>query len=96
MIAPIISTIPIMLKTLLPVSDTLLTAMLVTGSVATFVTSERVTKNAKTPTANMISDTTTPIIAPGSMKPYLAFTSLFTSDSYYTIIEVSLYIKIIN
>jgi len=78
-----------MLKTELPVSDTLLTAMLVTGSVATFVTSLRVTKNAKTPTASMISDTTTPIIAPGSMKPYLAFTSLFTSDSYHMLIIVS-------
>ena len=73
MIAPMINTIPIILNTELPVSETLLTALKVLAPVATFVTSESVTKKAKTPTAKMIRDTTTPIMAPGSMKLYLAF-----------------------
>ena len=73
MIAPIINTIPIMLKTELPVAETLLTALLVRGVSATVVISLRVTKKANTPTARMIRDTTTPIITPGSMKPKLVF-----------------------
>lgn len=73
MIAPIIRTIPMILKTEFPVAETFATAFAVVVSVATFVTSLKVTKNAKTPTANMIKETTTPIIAPGSINAYLVF-----------------------
>lgn len=62
-----------MLKTLLPVSWMLPTALVVLLSSVTFVTSFKVTKNANTPTARMMSDTTTPMIAPGSMNPNLHF-----------------------
>jgi len=71
-IAPMIRTMPIMLKTESAVSDVLFIADAVLASLSGMLLI--VTKNANTPTARMIRETTTPIMAPGSMKPNLVFT----------------------
>jgi hypothetical protein len=83
MIAPIINTIPMILKTESAVSEVLLIALSVLALL--FGMLSMVTKNANTPTAKIMSDTTTPMIAPGSIKPNLDFMfrpPLFYKDSY--------------
>jgi len=79
MIAPMIRTMPIMLNTELPVLDVLLIALQATGCDALVGIWLTVTKNANTPTARIINDTTTPMIAPGSIKPNVAFITSCTS-----------------
>ena len=67
MIAPMIRTMPMILKTESAVSDVLLIADAVRASSDGI--SPIVTKKANTPTAKIMSDTTTPMIAPGSINP---------------------------
>jgi len=75
MIAPMTKTIPMMLNTELPVLVVLLMADQIAGcDVSWFGMFTIVTKNAKTPTARIISEITIVIIISGSMN--LNFTLL--------------------